>query len=213
MKFLAVSDVVMPVLYCENIRERFADVDAVLSCGDLPPEYIDYIVSMLDVPLFYVLGNHDTSIYKKLHREYASRYKRLAKNFGGMNLDRNVVDFRGVLIGGFEGSIKYNNPILQYTEFQMKRRVLKMVPKLLFNKIRKGRFIDILITHAPPFGIHDRKDPCHTGFKVFKSFISLFKPKYMIHGHIHIYDNITSIKDEYKNTTVLNTYGYQVIEI
>ena len=31
----------------------------ILACGDLPYYYLEYIVGLLDVPLFYVHGNHD----------------------------------------------------------------------------------------------------------------------------------------------------------
>jgi len=31
----------------------------VLSCGDLPPYYLEFLVTVLDVPLFDVRGNHD----------------------------------------------------------------------------------------------------------------------------------------------------------
>ena len=30
-----------------------------ISCGDLPAYYLDYLVSKLDVPLYAVHGNHD----------------------------------------------------------------------------------------------------------------------------------------------------------
>jgi len=40
----------------------------------------------------------------------------------------------------------------------MHRRVLSIIPGLLVNKIKYKRYIDILITHAPPFGINDEKD-------------------------------------------------------
>ena len=65
MKLLAVSDLVVEGIYSSRIRERFGDVDMVLSCGDLPYSYLEYIVSMLNVPCFFVHGNHD-------HPEYMS---------------------------------------------------------------------------------------------------------------------------------------------
>ena len=36
--------------------------DLVLSCGDLPFDYLEYLVSRLDVPVFYVPGNHDLGL-------------------------------------------------------------------------------------------------------------------------------------------------------
>ena len=59
MRILTVSDKVEPVLYGPYIRERVGKVDLILACGDLPYYYLEYIVGLLDVPLFYVHGNHD----------------------------------------------------------------------------------------------------------------------------------------------------------
>ena len=36
--------------------------DLVIGCGDLPFDYLEYLVSRLDVPLLYVPGNHDASL-------------------------------------------------------------------------------------------------------------------------------------------------------
>src|SRR5205823_4064430 len=36
--------------------------DLVVGCGDLPFDYLEYLVSRLDVPLLYVPGNHDPSL-------------------------------------------------------------------------------------------------------------------------------------------------------
>ena len=59
MKILSVSDIVVPELSGHFDRQPFAEVDLVLSCGDLPPEYLSTIRERLDVPLFYIKGNHD----------------------------------------------------------------------------------------------------------------------------------------------------------
>ena len=67
----------------------------------------------------------------------------------------------------------------------MQAQVAKLLPRLLWNKVRYGRALDVLVTHSPPFGIHDGSDVAHTGFKILNTFIEQFKPKYLIHGHIH----------------------------
>lgn len=43
-------------------KEFARDVDVVISCEDLCCEYLDYLVSMLNVPLLYVPGNHDNDL-------------------------------------------------------------------------------------------------------------------------------------------------------
>ena len=79
---------------------------------------------------------------------------------------------------------------------------------LLFNRLFYGRFLDIFVTHAPPWGIHDKSDFPHQGIKAFRWFIGVFKPKYHFHGHTHIYRPDEIRKTQFGETQVLNTYKY-----
>ena len=95
----------------------------------------------------------------------------------------------------------------------MAQKVWRLMPSLLMNRIRYGRYLDILITHAPPEGIHDRTDRCHQGFRAFVTFMQRFRPRYLIHGHVHVYSPNDPVETVYQDTTVLNTYGYRMLEI
>jgi Icc-related predicted phosphoesterase len=108
--------------------------------------------------------------------------------------------------------MRYNKGPNQFTEFAMLRKILRMVPRMIWNKIVHGRYIDILLTHASPRAIHDKQDRCHRGFKVFLWFMKKFKPVYLIHGHIHIYDQTTIRRTRYMDTVVLNAYDHIVID-
>ncbi len=209
MKILTISDKVVDSIYSLSIRERFGDVDLVLSCGDLPFYYLEFIVSMLNVPLYYVFGNHDWGL------EHTSAGRTKTSPGGCVNLDGRVVEEKGLLIAGLEGSMKYNRwGRHQYTEAEMRAKVWRMAPRLLANKVRRGRYVDILITHAPPYGVHDGQDLCHTGFKAFLTFMERFKPKYLIHGHQHLhYNSKEPVFTAYGATTVVNAYGYRVIKL
>jgi len=92
-------------------------------------------------------------------------------------------------------------------------KVNKMKPRLYFNKYFKKRYIDILVTHAPPYKIHDREDLCHTGFKCFNKFIKKYRPKYLIHGHTHLYGMDNDWLTIVNGTKVVNAYGYKIIEL
>jgi len=59
MKVLCVSDQIDPLVYSSNIKERYKDIDLVISAGDLPMEYLDFIVSSLNKPVLFVFGNHN----------------------------------------------------------------------------------------------------------------------------------------------------------
>ena len=106
MKILAVADVEDRALGEHFDPERWRGVDLVLSLGDLKPDYLDYLVSRLNVPCFYVRGNHDTTYDKDPPP-------------GGVNLHDHVEKFKGVRFFGLEGSYWYNGGPAQYTESEM----------------------------------------------------------------------------------------------
>jgi Icc-related predicted phosphoesterase len=87
--------------------------------------------------------------------------------------------------------------------------VLNLASRFIFNKIRYGRFLDIFVSHAPPWHIHDQSDLPHQGIKAFRWLIKVFKPVYYLHGHTHIYRNDTKFITTYNSTKVINCYGYR----
>ncbi len=195
MKILSVSDIALPALYKEFDKKKFPDIDLVLACGDLPPEYLSFLLHVLNVPLYYVKGNHDI--------RYESK-----PPMGCMDIHGKIINFNGLNIMGLEGSIWYNGGRNQYTNAQMNRIIRRMKFSIWWNG-----GIDILITHAPPLHIHDAEDPCHRGFHAFCRFIENYKPHYMIHGHIHKHFNNNEERLTVVNQTkVINTYGYHIIQ-
>jgi len=205
VKILAVSDRVVETIYSSRIRERFDDVDMVLSCGDLPYSYLEYIVSMLNVPCFFVHGNHD-------HPEYLADGRTLTKPGGWFNLDERTIKIENVLLGGLEGSMRYKpGAPFQYTESEMAYKAWRLGLTMLMNRVLHGRYLDILITHAPPFGIHDGEDWPHRGFKALLRLMARFRPRYLLHGHKHIYGPECR-QTRYMDTEIINVYPYRVIE-
>lgn len=208
MHFLTVSDEVVPAVYSLSIKDRFSNIEAVLGCGDLPPYYLEFIVTMLGIPGFYVHGNHDSV-------EYSEDGEDVAAPRGCVSLEGRCEEHAGLLLAGLGGSIRYNNSSgAQYTEAQMYGRIWRLTPRLLFNRLRYGRYLDILLTHSPPLGIHNGPDRPHRGFRALISFMDRFAPRYLIHGHIHRsygFSNVTETR--YKRTMVLNTAGYRLLTI
>ena len=207
MKILSISDKIDDLIHSPAIVQRFGDVDLVLSCGDLPYHYLEYIVTVLAKPLYFVYGNH-------AQRQVLQWDGSIQTGPGGcVDLHRRVVNHNGLLIAGLEGSMRYRPGDHQYTEVQMRRMVRRMAVPLALNKLRYGRALDILITHAPPLGIHDGQDLCHRGFGAFLTFMDRYRPRYLMHGHTHLYRSDAQRVTQYKDTTVINTYGHQIIEI
>jgi len=211
MRILTVSDKVEPVLYGPYIRERVGRIDLILACGDLPYYYLEYIVSLLDRPLYYVHGNHDKAI---LHPADLSPMSNPAALGWAVNLHKHTARFQGLLLGGLEGCQVYNpGASYQYDESQVNVQVLLLGLRLLVNRLRFGRYLDILITHAPPRGIHDGEDLPHRGFESYLSLLRRFQPMLMIHGHQHVYNRNEPTETDYGRTRILNTFGYRVLEL
>ena len=207
MKVLAVSDHVEESLLRKHLlEEQCRGVQLVLACGDLPPYYLEFLVSNLNVPLLYIPGNHDG--------EYPEFYERGKSLAGGCrNVDEDTVWINGWLIGGLGGGFRYKNGAYLYDEKQMSRKVSAMARRLLWNRIKYKRYVDILITHAPPFGIHDEEDLPHRGFKEFLHFMEKYAPKYLIHGHTPRNKGDQGAMSRYLSTWVINTNPYRVLEI
>ena len=200
MNVLAISDKQDPIIYSPQIRRKFGHLDFVISCGDLSYFYQEYIISSLDIPLFYVRGNHDPE------EEY-SEYCTINHPRGGIDLHRKIVRYQGISLAGVEGSIRYKKEgIFQYTQSQMWGHILSMVPGLLFNRLVFKRSLDIFVTHASPRGIHDKEDLPHQGVNAFRWLIDVFKPKYHFHGHTHLYRLNETRETQVGKTRVLNAY-------
>ncbi len=202
MKVLSVSDNVIDRIYSLNISDIFSEIEMVIGCGDLPYYYLEYILDMLKAPLFFVHGNHDPEVEENAH---GSR----CEPWGGVNLHRKVVRYKGWLMAGLEGSVRYSNSRYQYTQLEMWINVLSLVPRMFLNKLVHGRYLDILVTHAPSWGVKDGEDPAHKGFKAFRWLIRYFKPGYHIHGHVHIYDRNDCVETQFYETTVINACDYK----
>ena len=196
MKILTVSDRVEPVLFTEFDPVRFAGIELVISCGDLPPEYLTFLANALHAPCFYVRGNHDI--------RYDSK-----PPLGCTDIHAKLVRAKGIRLLGLEGSRWYNGGPHQYSEREMKRIIWGLRPKLWI-----GKGLDIIVTHAPPRHIHDEEDQCHRGFRSFRWLIDKYSPKYFVHGHIHaLFGDPSQRITTVNRTKVINSYGHFVFDI
>ncbi|MCY3779767.1 MAG: metallophosphoesterase [Chloroflexi bacterium] len=200
MKILCVSDTEMPQLHnAANLRRQYSDIGMVVSCGDMRPHYLDFITSIIGAPLFYVRGNHDEI--------YADEPP------GGIDLHGQVVEFGGITMAGLEGCIRYNKGEIQYTQMQMHGKVLSLGPAILWNRWARRRHIDLFVTHSPARDIHDGKDFAHRGFDSFRNFMRWFRPRYMLHGHVHTWDRRKTVRTQFESTCVLNINPSIVLDL
>ncbi|GHV81346.1 metallophosphoesterase [Spirochaetia bacterium] len=207
MKILCISDQIDPLVYSSAIKERFKGIDLILCAGDLPMDYLDFVISSLNRPLLFVFGNHELD-----EHSFFRKGGDISRGYGAVHVGSRVRIEEGIIVAGLGGSIRYNRGDNQYTNFQMYLEIARLIPALLFNRLFRGRFLDVLLTHAAPRGIHDRDDPCHRGFTAFLWFMRAFKPKYLIHGHIHLYDFSEVRTTVYHQTQVINAYSHYVVD-
>ncbi len=196
MKILVISDVACKALWDYFDKSRLEGIDLILSSGDLPANYLSFLVTFAPCPVLYVRGNHDDSYAEKPPE-------------GCICIEDKIYVHEGVRILGLGGSMRYNDGINQFTEKDMAKRVRRMRWKI---KRKKG--FDILLTHSPALGINDEYDLPHWGFKAFLDMLDKYSPKYMVHGHVHMnYGASIPRETQYHDTTVINAYERYILEI
>jgi uncharacterized protein len=200
LKVLAVCDEVDSRLYGTSVCAR-PKPDLILGCGDLPAYYLDFLVSQLDAPLYAVHGNHDAPPATEQGMQFA--------NCGANWIGGRLVKVKGLLLAGFDGSLRYNEGAYQSSQLQMHAAVRSLAPWLWLNRLRYGRALDVLVTHAPPLGVHDDRDICHTGFQAYRWLLDTFRPRYHVHGHVHRYDRRMPAVTRVGSTDVVNVYPFR----
>lgn len=210
-RILAIADEVDEGLYADKLIKLRPDL--VVSCGDLPFDYLEYIVSRLDVPLVYVPGNHDAELrssdptWTPLGADAPERGP-----LGCENADGRVVTAAGVRIAGLGGSMRYRRGPNQYTDAQMRWRALSLAARVKLNPFSAARKVDVLLTHAPPLGWGSQDDLAHRGFAAFVPLVKDLAPKVLIHGHLHPYGR-SKPERNLGATLVVNAVPLRIVEI
>lgn len=194
LRILAIADVEDDVLLARLGHGAGGLYDAVVSCGDLSPAYLDCVASLANAPLFFVRGNHDTYDPAEV---------------GGTNLCGRVVELGGVRFAGLEGSLNYREGIVGYSEAEMWRRALS-----LELRVWAGGGMDVLVTHAPPRGFGDMDDLPHRGFRAYCGLLERQHPTLMLHGHVHLsYGMRQRERMHPAGTRIVNAYAWCELEL
>ena len=196
MKILAISDEEVSALWEGYVPGRLDGYDLIISCGDLKPKYLEFIVTMARAPLLYVHGNHDVCYLREPPE-------------GCDCIDDSLVVYHGLRILGLGGCKKYHPGEFQYTEEQMRRRIAR-----LRLALRRTGGVDLVVTHAPPRGVGDQEDPAHQGFEVFRDLLDQYHPQVLLHGHVHLRYNFSLPREQaYGGTRVINVSERYVLEL
>ena len=191
VRVLAVADEEVPAV---ESRVRDLRVDLVLAAGDLPWDYLESLVSLVDAPAAFVRGNHDPSTGDGPH--------------GLVDVDGHVTTIGGLRVAGLGGCVRYNDGPHQYTQSEYETRARR-----LLKECRDGGPVDVLLTHAPPLGLGDDvSDPCHVGIAALHGVLETLRPGWHLHGHIHPY-GMHKPDRQFGPTTIRNVIPWQVIDI
>ena len=168
MKILLVADEESKYLWDFYRPGKLEDIDLIISCGDLAPEYLSFLVTMSTAPVLYIHGNHDGK-YEKRPPE------------GCECIEDRIVKVGGLRILGLGGCQRYSDGPHQYTEEEMAARIRK-----LRWKLRRMGGVDLVVTHAPVRGLGDSEGHVHRGFEAFHQLLDGYKPRYWAYGHVHM---------------------------
>ena len=196
MKLLLISDRESEYLWDYYKPGKLDGVDMILSCGDLNSKYLSFLVTMGNIPLLYVHGNHDKS-YDQHPPE------------GCECVEDRLVTVKGLRILGLGGSYLYSGGAHQYSERQMARRIRK-----LRFKLWKAGGVDIVLTHSPAKGYGDGDDYAHQGFECLLDLIDKYSPRYLVHGHVHAEYVTRMVRVRQRGeTSIINAYERYILEL
>jgi hypothetical protein len=215
VRVLAVSDEIDDALSVDVRPLRTAEL--ILACGDLPFDYLGYLMNALDVPLVFVGGNHDPDLsgYRISRAGLTLRAgfpQRPPWPDGALSAETQVVDVAGLRVAGLGGCRRYTGGPNQYTDRQQARRARSLARRAGLSKIRDGRRIDVLLTHAPPRGVGDGDDPPHQGFTALNGLVARLQPAALLHGHVHPAE-VASRELRLGRTVVRNVTGWHLLDI
>ena len=91
----------------------------------------------------------------------------------------------------------------------MRKRIRK-----LWWKLHRAGGVDIIVTHAPPAGCGDGEDYAHRGFEALLPLLEKYKPRFLVHGHVHLnYGPDRPRVHHYGETTVINAWERFELEL
>ena len=165
---LAVSDEVDNALYADVGAVREARL--IVACGDLPFDYLGYLMNALDVPLVFVPGNHDPDVsgYRTSRAGLTLQAGLPARPpwpDGAVSADGRWWTWPACASPGSAAAAATAMAPTSTRSAQQARRARSLARRARWRQLRDGRGVDVLLTHAPPRGAGDREDPAAPGIR------------------------------------------------
>lgn len=179
MKVLHYSDKSSP-----EFQQLYKQSDILISTGDLTLfDFPNLEDESNKIPAFGVYGNHDSGLYMG--------------QLNIINVNRKVIEWNGLKIGGFQGCLRYKNSGIMFDENEAKQFADNFP------------YVDILLLHVGPKELLDEpKDEVHVGSENIRRYVDEKKPSYIFCGHQYSDDELV-----YETTHIFRTYGARIIEI
>jgi Icc-related predicted phosphoesterase len=187
MKILAIADRPPRKKVKEIIKEN-PDIEIIFLLGDLTIFDLEGLQDITHIPKIGIYGNHCSGNY--------------FEKFGIINLHLTTFEYKGIIFGGFEGSVRYKND--PYAKMYTQEEA--------FSLMDGFPYVDVMLTHCPPYGVNDEPEElAHQGFKALSLYLDEKMPKYLFHGHT--YPTNENIVKRYKNTNIVYVYEDNIIDI
>jgi Icc-related predicted phosphoesterase len=196
VRLLAVSDEPEPALDFERNRAQIGKVDAIIGCGDLEPDYLNFLTDAFRVPLIYVRGNHDRGV------NWQATSEALPEPLSGKSHE-----VPGITLLGLPWPGETRNPHAVRDDSAAWRQVLPIL-------VRPPRTKPLIVmSHVPPEGLGDTpEDYYHRGFAAYEMVCRRLHPMLWLHGHT----SLAAARDwrvTWGETTLVNVTGAVLVEI
>lgn len=194
---LAVSDEPAASLGDARNRAAIEPIDAVLGCGDLEPDYLDFLADAFHAPLLFVRGNHDRGGAWDAGRRLvpvalSGRLERVAG-----------LDFAGLSWPSF------GRERAEHSEMSAATQALRLYLLAVTHRRRP----DIMLSHVPPRAAGDiPNDPYHTGFAGYRWLCRRLRPALWLHGHTTV-AAAEHWRSSLGSTTLINVTGATLIRL
>ncbi|MFP4524077.1 MAG: metallophosphoesterase [Candidatus Woesearchaeota archaeon] len=213
------------------------NVDILINCGDLPPEYIDYL-TMQYRPAFNLMvhGNHDKSYYHIQGQQAKTPDVGFSKLYSADVINKGIYKARpgrnnelinNLAIGGFSGSMtegmnRERRWPFYFREKDAKRFVNNLKRERRWNQLLGKEYgIDIMASHAAPdIGLFEGTPDTdvlntigshHRPSKALGELYDEFNPALWLYGHIHSSYTTKNLDFAWKDSYMLNVVPFKLI--
>ncbi len=208
VRLLVIADEVSPVIHSENFPGNLPPFDAIFSAGDMPGEVLEFVATKSSVAPLYVFGNHGYGLMRDPDGAPPHR-----PPGGCTDVHLKLATVAGLNVLGVQGSLRYRDGPFQYTEREFAGMLKRLGPRLWLEERRRGRAVDVLLTHAPPLGPSAGKDYAHRGVPAFNRFHERWRPLLHVHGHVHLEGGGPREHVSDAGVRVVNAFGYTLIDL